>query len=314
MVPSIKGTRLGATISLKTHILPNFIYGYGAKWNIKDAKKDFAKLNAALNKFKKADQDVNIDGVTASLIELFKSAGNVEHDLEDANDDVFVLEFRSLEILKKFHDEFNKLLENKNLKLTPEMKTKLQQLPQKYKGIMAQLDQKLYDMAQEMRREKQGREMWKDIDWRQFFFVNLQMRLKSNDLRKKSSRLNSVEKKLEHHFKDILNKPVQKSTDKVVAEFDKRFGAALTDVVADAIFIEKMIIRQRQRLQDVDEEQKVELKRLISEGFPEENIGLIKKQVENLDAEIIADMKAEYAKAREVAHLLKASADLKMAS
>jgi hypothetical protein len=306
-------TRIGATVSLKTHILPNFIYGYGSKFAIKDLKRAFAAIANDKKVLEEADKKVSIVGVTAALDSLFSHALKAEESIGRTDEDVFVLEFRAIELLKRFHDSFEKASKDKGL--SPEAKAKLAEIAAHYKDLIAEISPKINNMEQEIRREKIERRMLKDFMIAELFAVYFQMRLKSNDLRRKSGALKSAEHRIVHELDTILKKPTPRTIQKVVSDFDKKFAPAIKAVIVDAIFIERMMVRLRERLDDMVATEKQEMKRLLNDGFPETDLekinqGIIKK----IESTHKKDLMKEYEEARAISHLLDQSKGLRIAA
>ncbi|MFT4304087.1 MAG: hypothetical protein ACMXYG_05970 [Candidatus Woesearchaeota archaeon] len=304
-------TRTTQELSLKmTHILPNFIYGLGAKHHIRDIKKEFQALNDAMKQLKDADDDVNIDAVLAAINKFFKEEENAENHIMHVDEDVSVLEFRALEILDNFHDAFNKVISK--VQLPPDLAKELQKIPEKYNQWIPILQRKVEEMAQQVRREKIGREMLKDFMIQELVAIYFQMRLRAKDLRRQSSRIRDAEKSLEKNLNRLKKHADSKDVRRIVNIFEKRFVVALENILADAIFVERMLLKIRDRLESLDEREQQQMKNLLASGFPQDKIDKINKDiVDKLHKKVHDDVLKQYQECRVMEHLVDEAKGLK---
>ncbi len=292
-----KHFRFVAKIGLATHILPNFILSFGGRRHIKNVKRDFRKLKSDMADEKKADEEVNIDAVYKALEHFFHDSFDFEKNVDEADEDVFVMEYRAVRILNKFKNDFSKIAGKSNL--PPEVSEKLTAIKTSHEKLTSSLEPKMDDLAQEIRREGIGRHMVRDITLEEWVAIFFQMKHRISHLRRTAKKVELEEHKLVHELNGLVKKPTKKNLQKVSEEYDQKFAPALDSVVADAVFVEKMVIRLRVRFEKMKDKEKQEISRLLEDGFPktkidEINQGLVKK----VEDQYKDDLMAEYENAR----------------
>jgi len=306
-------TRLGAKISLQMHILPNFVYGFGSRRRIRDIKHLFDDLKHDEEEFAKADAEVNITKVLKAIDSFYQHSIQMEDDLATADEDVFVLEYRGLSILKKFHDHFDAIM--RNSKLSPGLRSRMTDLASKYKKMISEIQPDLANATQQIRREKLDRSMLKDFMIQELIAMYFQMRMRVRDLRKKEGKLNSEEHRIVAELEDLLKKPNEKVLTKALDEFEHKFAPAIAAVVADAVFVERMITRLRHRLLDATDAENEHLKKLVQDGFPMAEIDRINKEVvQKFERNVHDDVIDEYEDARSMIHIVDEAAVIKEAA
>jgi len=313
-------TRLGAKVDLATHIAPNIFLSIDARRDFRREKKAEKRMVADSQAERKADDDVDIDNVDDALINFFEDDILAEEQLDEGDEDVFVMEYRSLKILRKFRDKFNELVKRaqsaeEKAKFNDILRVKLSEIASVLKASLVKLEQQLAEMADRIRREKNKRHMVKDISVREWVAIYFQMRHRCSHLRRKSGKFNSVEHKVLHKLDKLLTEPDEKKAARIVAQFESDFIPAIEAVVGDAVFIEHMVTRLRIRLDDYTEREKQEMTKLLGEGFPKEEIDEINRTlVARLEGQRKNDILREYEEARAMVNLIHQSEDLALAA
>lgn len=306
-------TRLGTQVDLATHVAPNIIVCIEARRDLKHEKHEEQKMKANAQQEQAADNEVDLDKVKGSLDSFFVHGFRAYRNLDEADEGVFVMEYRALKILKKFHDGFNKFVGSG--KLNDLTKAKLVEIAAKYKALTNKLEPQLEEMDQRIRRERAGRHLVRDISVNQWVAIYFQMRHRCSHLRRMSSKLNSEEHRILHELDGLLKDPSDRNAQKIVNEFSAKFAPALDAVVADAIFVEHMITRLRLRLDDYTAQEQQQMQKLLSEGFPKETIDEINKElVTKLEQERKSDILREYEEARAMVNIMHQSEELALAA
>ncbi|MCB9359509.1 hypothetical protein H6503_06275 [Candidatus Woesearchaeota archaeon] len=301
-------TRLGAGISLRLHILPNFIYKWGGKADIHHIKSEFEELNKAMKQLKQADQDVNIDAVLSAIDNFYQHDGKAISCIQNTEEDVAVIEFRALKALEHFHNAYHKI-SPVILKEHPELKQEFDLLVEKYKEKMSTIMPKIHSIAQEARRENIGREMIKDFDLRQLIAIYFQMRLRINDLYKDASKAIQFDKRLEGMLKALARKKSKgDKNEKLLKLFDNKFAYFIEHVILDAIFIDKMLVIITKRLKEKVAENQQFLNNLAASGFPMDKMedmqnGIMKEVKKKTDE----NTKKFYQEERVMEHLVESN-------
>jgi len=306
-------TRLGTQVDLSTHIAPNLVVCIEARRDLKHEKKEERMMKANAQKEQAADKEVDLDKVKGSLDSFFVHDIRAERSLDEADEGVFVMEYRALKILKKFHDKFNKFVGSG--KLNDLVRAKLTEIAARYKALITKLEPQLEEMDQRIRRERAGRHMVRDISVRQWVAIYFQMRHRCSHLRRMSSKLNSEEHKILHELDRLLKDASDKNAQKIIDEFSTKFAPALDSVVADSIFVEHMVTRLRLRLDDYTTQEKQQMQKLLGEGFPKETIDEINGElVTKLEQERKSDILREYEEARAMVNIMHQSEELALAA
>jgi DNA repair exonuclease SbcCD ATPase subunit len=304
-------TTIGAAMYDQFRLSPTFFVGVDARKHIKRFKKEMSALAKLIKKLQDADQSLNINAVRKYLREYFSTLKSMEDDVGTASRDVYVMEYRGLQTFKKFHDEFVNAI--KNPKLTPDLRQRLEALFGRYKALVSELEQKLYNVDQEVRRNKVGRHMLKDFQINELFAMYFQMRTTVSDLRRKDSRAKSEEHRLASELSSLLslssNPKQQQSVVKRLESDFEDFLKAIGTVVMDSVFLERMLLELRHRIENMTDDEVEMLVKLSHEGFPEKELQDINDNyVKKLKDLIAKDFDFEYAQSREMGNIIRQTA------
>jgi hypothetical protein len=296
-------------------VWPDWVYSRSARskiWELSHELDEFKKHHQKLTQVKNNPAAIK-NAFAAEFNDLLKA----EKDGSMALNDVFIIEFRGLQIFQKFHDEFKSFLQKPiATKFPAQVKEKLSAMITKYKTAAKKLKEELYHINQDIRRKKIGREMLSDIMI--LIAAFLQMRIGVAQLRRAVSLIKSEEKRLMSEItklKSMLNKSegsAVRALNNLERDLDK-FLEAVLKMSEHAIFVEKALLESRVKIDHMAEKDTEALAAAIEKGLPEQKKAfedLLKGTSAELDRMIMSDLAKEYHQARLMTSMAMESEEL----